>query len=58
MVSDEMLVVYPDWKTPFTLHIDASDKQLGAVVSQNNKYIAFFSRILINPQRNNTMTEK
>ena len=32
----------PDWKVPFTEHAGASHKQLGAVISQNNKPIAFF----------------
>ena len=56
MVSTETLLSYPDWKLPFTVHTDASDKQLGAVISQNNKPIAFFYRKPINPQRNYTMT--
>ena len=58
MVSAETLLSYPDWKLPFTAHTDASDKQLGAVISQNNKHIDFFSRKLSKPQRNYTTTEK
>ena len=58
MVSDETLLSYPDWKLPFTVHTDTSNKQLGAVISQNNKKIAFFSRKLSKPQRNYTTTEK
>ena len=49
---------YPDRKLKFTVHTDASDKQLGAVISQNNKPINFLSRKLSKPQRNNTTTEK
>ena len=45
MVSAETLLIYPDWKLPFTVHTDAYDKQLGVVTIQNNKPIAFFSRI-------------
>ena len=52
MVSAETLLNYPDSKLPLTVHTDASDKQLGAVISQNNKPIAFLSRKLSNPQRN------
>ena len=51
MVSTETLLSYPEWKLPIMVHTDASDKQLGAVISQNNKLIAFFSRKLSNPQR-------
>ena len=44
MVSPENLLNYADWENPFTVHTYASDKWLGAVISQNNKIIAFFSR--------------
>ena len=52
------MLSYPYWKLTFTVHTDASDKQLGSVISQNNKPIAFFSRILIKPQCNYTTTKK
>ena len=58
MVSTETLLNYPYWTIPFTVHNDASDKQLGAVISQNNKHIAFFYRVLSKPQRNYFRTEK
>ena len=58
MVSDKTLLSYPDWKLPFKVHTDASDKQLGAFISQNNKPIAFFSKKLRKPQCNYTTTEK
>ena len=53
-----MLLSYPDWKLPFTVQTDASDKNSGAVIIQNNKPIDNFSIILINPQSNYTTTEK
>ena len=58
MVSAENLLSYPYWKMPFTVHTDASDKHLGSVISQNNKPIALFSRILIKPKRKYTTTKK
>ena len=58
MVSAEMLLSYAYLKIPFIVYTDASDKQLGSVISQNNKYIALFSRILSKPKRNYTTTEK
>ena len=58
MFYDETLLSYPDWTIPFTVHTDASDKQLVAVISQNNKPIALFSRRLRRKQWNYTKTEK
>jgi transposase InsO family protein len=58
MISEEVFLTYPDWSMPFDIHTDASDKQLGAVISQNGKPIAFFSRRLSKTQRNYTTTEK
>ena len=58
MVSHETLLSYPDSKIPFIVHTDASDKQLGSVISQSNKLIAFFSIRLSKPQLNYTTTEK
>ena len=46
-----------EWKFPIWITY-AYDKQLGAVISQNKKYISFFSRRLSKPQRNYTTTEK
>ena len=40
------------------VHTDASDKQLGAVISQKNKIITFLSRRLIKPQHNYNTTDK
>ena len=58
MVSAKMLLSYPDWKLPFTVHTDDSDKPLCAVIVHNNKPISFFSRRLIKSQRTYTTTEK
>jgi len=58
MVSKETLLTYPDWSILFTVHTDASNYQLGALISQNDKPIAFFSRELNSAQKNYTTTEK
>ena len=58
MVSVKALLFYPYWNIPFTVHTDASDRQLCAIISQNNKPIAFFLRRLIKPQLNYTITDK
>ena len=57
-VSQETLLTYPDWNEPFNIHTDASDFQLGAVISQKGQPIAFFIRKLNSAQLNYTTTEK
>ena len=42
----------------FEIHTDASDKQLGAVIAQANKPIAFYSRRLSSAQEKYTTTER
>ena len=58
MVSAEKLLIYPYWKLPFTVHTDAYDKHLGAVISKNNTPIDFFTKRLIKPHCNYTTTKK
>ena len=58
MVSADILLSYPYCKILFTVHTDAYDKQVGDVISQNNKPIAFFSRRFSKPQRNYTTNDK
>ena len=58
LIAKETLLAYPDFNKKFTIHTDASDFQLGAVIMQENKPLAFFSRKLTSAQRNYTTTEK
>jgi hypothetical protein len=58
VITQDTMLTYPDWSKPFIVHTDASDKQIGAVISQNNKPIAFFSRKFNKAQLNYTTTEK
>ena len=53
-----MSLSYPDCSKPFEMHPDASDAQLGAVLSQEGKPLAMFSRKLNKHQRNYTVGEK
>ena len=46
ILSKEVLLTYPDFNQPFDIHTDASDVQLGAVISQKGKPIAFYTRKL------------
>ena len=52
MISAKILLSYPYYTIAFTVHTDASDKQLGDVISNNNTTIDFFSRSLSKPQSN------
>ena len=45
-------------KAPFEIHTDASKLQLGAVISQKGKPIAFYSRKMNSAQHNYITTEK
>ena len=49
---------HPDFNKPFEIHTDASKYQLDAVISQDNKPIAFYSRKLNPAQLNYTTTER
>ena len=58
LIAKETLLAYPDFNKKFTIHTDASDFQLGAVIMQEDKPLAFYSRKLTSAQRNYTTTEK
>ena len=58
MVSKSAMLTYPDWLKPFEIQKNVSDFQLGAVISQEGKPIAFFSWKLTSAQKNYTTTEK
>ena len=51
-------MVYPNFSKLFVIHTDASKVQHGAVISQDNKPIAFYSRKLNPLQVNYTTTER
>ena len=52
------MLAFPNVNLKFVIHTDASDRQLGAVISQNGKPIAFYSRKLNSAQRRYTTTER
>ena len=57
-LSRETLLAYPQFDKKFVIHTDASDTQLGAVISQDSKPIAFYSRKLSDTQKRYTTTEQ
>ena len=58
LLSREALLSYPDFSKPFDIHTDASHHQLGAVISQDQRPIAFYSRKLNPAQTRYTTTER
>ena len=58
ILSKETLLAYPDFSKPFKIHTNASKVQLGAVISQNGKPIAFYLRKLSPAQTRYTTTKR
>jgi hypothetical protein len=45
--TKEVVLVYPDFSKPFEMYTDASATQLGAMMAQDNRPIAFFPQEVI-----------
>ena len=58
ILARDVLLAYPDFSKKFEIFTDASDKQLGAVITQEGRPIAYYSRKLNSSQLNYTTTEK
>ena len=58
IIAKEVMLAHPDFNKPFVIHTDASHYQLGAVISQEGKPIAFYSRKLNPAQTRYTTTER
>ena len=56
-IARDVVLAYPDYSKEFEIYTDASSKQLGAVITQGNKPIAFFSRKLTETQQRYSVTE-
>jgi hypothetical protein len=46
VITNDVMLSFPDFIKPFEIHTDASDFQLGAVTMQDYKPVAFYSRKL------------
>ena len=58
IVARYTLLIYPGFNERFYIHTDASDFQLGAVIIQNGKPIAFYSCKFTPAQSRYTVTEE
>ncbi len=56
-IAKETVLAYLDFLKPFEIYTDASSMQLGAVITQDNRPIAFFSRKLSEMQQKYSVTQ-
>jgi hypothetical protein len=52
------MLTYPKFDEPFILYIDANDKQIGGIISQDGKPLGFFSKKLTKTQQRNPVIEQ
>jgi hypothetical protein len=56
-LTREVVLAYPDFSVPFEIYTDASKYQIGSIITQKDKPLAFYSRKLTDPQTRYTVTE-
>jgi hypothetical protein len=56
-IAKKTVLAYPDFLKTFEIYTDASSTQLGAVITQGNRPIAFSSRKLSEMQQKYSVTE-
>jgi hypothetical protein len=56
-IAKEVVLAYLDFMKPFEMYTDAPTMQLGVVITQGNRPIAFFSRKLLKAQTKYSVTK-
>ena len=56
-IAKDVVLAYPDFNEEFEIYTDGSTKQLGAVITQRGRPLAFFSRKLTTCQQKYSITE-
>ncbi len=56
-IANDVVLAYPDYSKVFEIYTDASSKQLGAVITQDNRPIVLFSWKLSNAQHKYSITK-
>ena len=56
-IAKEIMLAYPNYDLPFEIYTDASSRQLGAIIVQENRPLALFSRKLNEAQQKYCITE-
>jgi hypothetical protein len=56
-LAREVVLAYPDFSVPFEIYTNASKYQIGSVITQKEKPLAFYSRKLTDSQTRYTVTE-
>ena len=57
-IARDVNLAYPDYKQGFDIYTDSSKLQLGAVITQNNRPLAVFSRKLNKAQQQYSVTKQ
>ena len=57
-IARDVTLAYPDYSQGFEIYTDSSKLQLGAVLTQDNRPLAFFSRKLSRMQQKYSLTEQ
>ena len=57
LIAGHIVLAYPDFSKKFVIYTTASKRQLGAVITQDNRPIAFFNKELSGLQQKYSIAE-